>query len=198
MVLVGFSVVFYIATVFRRTLLYSMASAAVAIAAGLSALAAGTDQCGWPAFFSISLVFAFPCVYSCCWQFQAHRQRARDPGGHNSRRSARDSGGGAPGNRAGGLGAHDKHGGATVVIVFPNGDVMLGVEEDDGGGDGDKVRKKKEKGEKRAPRGERGMLAPSGSSRSVQGNENTAGDAVPPRGGVPAVLDSGVQEENDS
>ncbi|CAD7702543.1 unnamed protein product [Ostreobium quekettii] len=40
-VLAGFFVCFYIATVFRKTLLYSMASGAVAVAAALSALAAG-------------------------------------------------------------------------------------------------------------------------------------------------------------
>lgn len=141
-VLVGFFVVFYIATVFRRTLLYSMAAAAVAVAAALSALAAGTDECGWPAFFSISLVFAFPCLYSCCWQCQAHRRRARE-------RDARD-GNGAPGSIAASSDARAASvsfakQGSTVVMVLPDGDVMLGFEDEDSTEHGDGGNKRSEK-----------------------------------------------------
>lgn len=195
MVLVGFSVVFYIATVFRRTLLYSMASAAVAIAAGLSALAAGTDQCGWPAFFSISMVFVFPCFYSCCWQFQAHRRRGRERDGNSASRSTRNHGRWPLGGCARGTDPLDKHG-ATVVIVFPDGDVMLGVEEEDGGNDGFESKKKKDKGEKSSTRNDRDLLEPSGSSGDVQGNEDTAGAVVPANGSPQIVSENDAQAGN--
>ncbi|GMH43082.1 hypothetical protein BSKO_11004 [Bryopsis sp. KO-2023] len=110
-VLIGFFVVFYVATIFRRVLLYSMASGAVIVAGALSALSAVTDECGWPAFFSISLVFAFPCAYSCCWQCQQHRSNARDAG-------------------RGSPGAEAKPSNA-VVMLFPGGEVQLGVMTDE-------------------------------------------------------------------
>jgi len=141
-VLVGFFVVFYIATVFRRTLLYSMAAAAVAVAAALSALAAGTDECGWPAFFSISLVFAFPCLYSCCWQCQAHRRRARDGRARSGNRSQGDSARGADGHQDS---AQLSKYAATVVMVLPDGDVMLGVEDEEPSEHGEGDAKQSEK-----------------------------------------------------
>eukprot|EP00803_Ostreobium_quekettii_P009679 evm.model.scf_3034.1 EVM.evm.TU.scf_3034.1 scf_3034:1708-2361(-) len=151
-VLAGFFVVFYVATVFRKTLLYGMASVMVAIAAALSALAAGTDECGWPAFFSISLVFAFPCLYSCCWQFQARRRRRAGVERFSPAPTGTDP---AQGDvREAHPGGARKDQGATVVMVFPDGDVMLGLEErkDDGKGErggGERWRAENGDGERR-------------------------------------------------
>lgn len=126
---------FYVAAVMRRALLYTMSSGAVLASAALSAVSVTTENCGWPAFLSVALVFAFPCAYSCCWQCNEQRNLRRSSEGEAAR------GNGASGGEA-------KMSNA-VVMVFPGGEVQLGItteEELEGkeGGRGKKKRKKKQ------------------------------------------------------
>lgn len=136
-VLLGFFIVFYVAAVMRRVLLYAMASVAVISSAALSAVSASTQHCGWPAFLSIALVFAFPCAYSCCFQFV------------NRANSGGSAGGGQAGSRSREAEVEAKHSN-SVLILFPGGEVQLGVmtqtNEDKEGGVVEEKKKRRRRG----------------------------------------------------
>lgn len=132
-VLLGFFIVFYIAAVMRRVLLYGMASVAVLASAGLSAVSASSEYCGWPAFLSIALVFAFPCAYSCCFKCVNRPGSGVSGGGRGPR-----------GREEQQVEAKTSN---SVLIVFPGGEVQLGVmtQNSDEGGKGE-VKKNPRKG----------------------------------------------------
>lgn len=126
-VLLGFFVVFLISLGFRRALLNGMAVLAMATSGMLSAVAATTDDCGWPAFLSISLVFMFPCAYSFVWQMHSRRSHNRDP--LTSATDGATSNVGPGGGDGAGFGFLKPA--EAVVMLFPGGETMLGMENHD-------------------------------------------------------------------
>eukprot|EP00210_Caulerpa_lentillifera_P009487 g9047.t1 len=58
-----------------------MSFLAVLMAVSFSSLSILTDGCVWPAFFAVTLVFAFPCFYSCCWNYHSRRAVPAIPNG---------------------------------------------------------------------------------------------------------------------
>eukprot|EP00210_Caulerpa_lentillifera_P009134 g8708.t1 len=75
----GFLAVFFVAILYKRVLLCFMSAMTVLIAASLATLALLTDECVWPAFFAVTLVFTFPCVYSCCLNHQSRAAEVQVP-----------------------------------------------------------------------------------------------------------------------
>lgn len=124
-VLLVFFVVFYVAAVFRRVLLYTMSTGAVILAGGLSILSAVSDHCGWPAYASITLVFAFPCAYSCMWQCTQQYEQL----GSRVDASVREN---APEGKQS----------SAVVMVFPGGEIQLGMSVEEGSINASTERKK--------------------------------------------------------
>lgn len=142
LVLLGFFVVFLVSLRFRRTLVAAMATLAMALVVAFGVVAAVTDECNWPAFLSASLVFVFPCAYSYArkidWPSSRNRSQVRTATAVGSLTAVGEPTAGGPPGRA----SNQSHEGArvrlgtlkpagAVLMLFPGGDVMLGVENQD-------------------------------------------------------------------
>ena len=122
-VVFGFFALFLSAVAYKRTILYLLSSGAVFYSGSLTALTLVTDNCVWPAFFSITMVFAFPCFYSCCWNYQTRRNESalqRPPDGTTTS---------APPAQSSVPRTPEHKPTSTVVMLFPDGDMQLGVQD---------------------------------------------------------------------
>ena len=117
-VCIGFCLLFASALFHRRTVLSFLSSGAVFYSGTLLALTVIADHCVWPAFFSITMVFAFPCFYSCCWSQQS--QTSNDP----QVRSAAE-----PTSSTNAVSRPTNKPTSSVIMLFPDGDMQLGVKE---------------------------------------------------------------------
>jgi len=75
-VALGFMAVFFTSILYKRRMLCVISSIAFLLAGSFSTLAILTDDCLWPAFFSVTLIFVFPCFYSCCRSYHSRRREA--------------------------------------------------------------------------------------------------------------------------
>lgn len=119
MVLLGFIMVFTSAVAHRKTVLYLLSTGAIVFTGSLFATALVSEYCVWPTFFSIMTVLVFPCFYSCCWRHYAIRgdlPTIRTTGATRTRSSIQ--------NRE----TRNKESGA-VVMILPDGDIKIGVQE---------------------------------------------------------------------
>lgn len=120
-VVLGFAVLFLSAVAYRKTILYLLSSGAVFFSGSLLTLAIITENCIWPAFFSIMLVFAFPCFYSCCWNRQLRRNELIQ--GHAPSVAPPET------TTAPSTSRTENKPTSAVVMLFPDGGMQLGVQE---------------------------------------------------------------------
>lgn len=117
-VALGFMAVFFTSMLYKRRMLGVISSVAFLLAASFSTLAILTDDCLWPAFFSITLVFVFPCFYSCCWNYHSRRSEAPVPAGSNPPVVAEEEEGEPERGKAP----------PAVFIQSPDGEFQIGME----------------------------------------------------------------------